>query len=48
MTNSAVFRKTMVNERRHRDTKLIATKERRDYCGQNETIIQQKRFQVIY
>ena len=27
----------MVNGRRHRDTKLIATKERRNYCGQNET-----------
>ena len=37
MMNSAVFRKTMVNGRRHRDTKLIATKERRNYCGHNET-----------
>ena len=46
--NSAVFRKAMVNGRRHRDTKFIATKERRNYCGQNETIIQQKSFQVIY
>ena len=28
MMNSAVFRKTMVNGRRHIDTKLIATKEK--------------------
>ena len=48
LINTGVFRKTMVNVRKHRDIKLVTIERRRNYLMSEPVIILQSFSQNIY